>query len=97
MLQLPYADKWDLIGIDCRYVRITITKSKTLFLFLHLAQIAEIEIHGCDIEENMPLITGESATLNTNREESERTIVEGSMNILQGIPTVPGKPAVRFE
>ncbi len=96
-LQPPYSDIWAFDGIECRYVRIVITKSKTLFLFLHLAQIAEIEVHGCDIEYDMPLVTGAGSAIGTSQVESGRSIGEDSIKTNQGKLTAPGRPEVRFK
>jgi hypothetical protein len=96
-IQSPYAEKWEFGGIDCRYVRIAITKSKTLFLFLHLAQIAEIELYGCDIEDDIPLITGQASAVRASQEKLDKIIIEDSIDINQGELTTPGKPEVRFE
>jgi hypothetical protein len=95
--QPPYADEWEFGGINCRYVRITITKAKTLFLFLHLAQIAEIEVYGCDIEEAASLIAAEALPLSASREESSKVKLEDAPSARQEQLTAPGRPEVRFE
>ncbi len=95
--QPSYSDKWAFDGIECRYVRIVITKSKTLFLFLHLAQIAEIEVHGCDIEYDIPLVIGEGFAVNASQENSGRVILDEPISRSQGKITTPGRPEVRFE
>lgn len=95
--QPPYADKWEFDGFDCRYLRINVTKSKTLFLFLHLAQIAEIELYGCDIEDDIPLITGQASAVSASQKKLDKIIIEDSIDTNQGELTTPGKPEVRFE
>ncbi len=95
--QPPYSDEWVFDGIDCRYLRITITKSKTLFLFLHLAQIAEIEVHGCDIEDTAALLAAEALPLSASRKESSRIKLEDAPGAHPEQLTAPGRPEVRFE
>jgi hypothetical protein len=95
--QPPYVDKWEFNGIDCRYVMITITKSKTLFLFLHLAQIAEIEVYGCDIEDDIPLVTETGSAIRASQNEASRVIERVSVTTSQEQLTAPGRPEVRFE
>jgi len=96
-LQPPYSGRWVFDGIDCRYVRITITKSKTLFLFLHLAQIAEIEVHGCDLEEDTSLLVADVPAVSASQEASRRIKLEDAPGASQEKPTAPGRPEVRFE
>jgi hypothetical protein len=95
--QPPYSDKWEFDGIECRYLRIIITKSKTLFLFLHLAQIAEIEVYGCDVEDDIPLTAEKGYTVSTSQEESNRILRDVPISAIPGKLTTPGRPEVKFE
>ena len=45
----PISDSWDFKSLECRYIRVYISKTKSIFFFFKVAQIAEIEVYGCDI------------------------------------------------
>ena len=96
-LQSPYRDNWNFEIIECRYIRVYITKAKSLFFFFQAAQIAEIEVYGCDIEDDIPLVSRQAPALSSGQEESGSIAVEGSIHTRQEILTPPGRPEVRFE
>jgi len=96
-LQPPYSDRWDFEGIDCRYIRINITKSRNLLLFFHLAQIAEIEVYGCNVEDDIPITAEKGYTVSTSQEKSNRILRDVPISASPGKPTTPGRPEVKFE
>ncbi|MBN2286344.1 MAG: hypothetical protein JXI43_07840, partial [Tissierellales bacterium] len=67
------------------------------FLFLHLAQIAEIEVCGYDVVENMTFHTAASPAVNMSQEKSSMITMEWPTSTNQVNLTTPGKPAVSFE
>jgi hypothetical protein len=58
-IQSTHSDSWDFKSIECRYIRVHITKAKTIFFFFKMARIAEIELYGCDIAGSPSLTTSE--------------------------------------
>ena len=50
-LQSTHSDSWDFKGLECRYIRVYITKAKNILFFFKMAQIAEIEVYGCNTTE----------------------------------------------
>jgi hypothetical protein len=44
-LQPTPPDSWDFGSLECRYIRVYITKAKTLFFTFHMAQIAKIRVY----------------------------------------------------
>ena len=86
-------------GFECRYIRIYITRSKTLFFFFQLAQIAEIEVYGCDSGEDFPVPVSEQDTIklksNVHHTE-EKTSTPLSTPLNKQAPGIPGKPVIRF-
>jgi len=96
-LQPPYKDTWDCDKLSCRYIRVYISKAKTLFFFFRVAQIAEIEVYGCDLEDTVPPMAGKDSVLKPGVKEREEG-TPGSPELQRPItPSVPGKPAVRFK
>lgn len=90
-------NSWHLNTPEARYVRIYITKAKTFFL-LHLVQIAEIEVYGCDMSE--PLTKRFAERLLINDEKQEDNTQAESLNIPvpeQLVPTTPGRPEITFK
>jgi len=89
---------WNTNSLECRYIRIYITQSKSLFLLFKLAQIAEIEVYGCDASGALPLLAGENSftqspkqvTLSEQRESSRANDNQNA------IPGTPSKPTVTF-
>jgi len=89
---------WGFETIEVRYLRVAITKSKN-FLMFYLVQIAEIEVYGCDLPENIPFIIDEhslseiDATQKHTQEGRETTLPDSD----RLLPSTPGKPVIRFE
>jgi len=54
-------------------------------------------VHGCDLENDIPLVTGAGSAISTSQVESGRAIVEDSIKTNQGKLTPPGRPEVRFK
>jgi len=95
------SDSWNTNGCECRYLRIYITNSKTLFLFFHIAQIAEIEVYGCDnSDQPSQLLPGEGTSFvdsmvkeaNIPNKTADRTIID----LFTRTPSTPGKPEITF-
>jgi hypothetical protein len=89
---------WNTNGLECRYIRIYITQSKALFLLFKLAQIAEIEVYGCDTSGTAPLLAEESSFTQSHKQE---TVTEQQESIRETenqntIPGIPSKPTVTF-
>jgi hypothetical protein len=95
-LQPPYADRWQLNNRPCRYIKVRIT-GRPSFFFFQFARIAELEIHGCDQSDELPIAEAdnefsESAVLNAqNRTTPDRTRPTES-----AAPGIPGRPLVTF-
>ena len=88
-------DNWQYNGLACRFLKVSISKCQTFLFFLRVAQIAEIEVYGCDKDDQVPPITGENRYIQKKdypqkNAESERTPAE------QQIPGIPGKPVIKF-
>ena len=96
--QSSSSGNWDTNGHECQFIRIHITRSKTLFLLFKLAQIAEIEVYGCETAGELPLLAGEKSpgegsdqqqisTQHTADKKTENRNIDLS---------APGRPAVTF-
>jgi hypothetical protein len=89
---------WEMSGLESRYIRIYITQSKTLFLLFKLAQIAEIEVYGCNTTVSSPLLAQENTSLVTEEdghpEGSTPQKSGGQKELKQMLPTIPGKPII---
>jgi hypothetical protein len=89
---------WEMSGLESRYIRIYITQSKTLFLLFKLAQIAEIEVYGCNTTVSSPLLAQENTSLLTEEdghpEGSTPQKSGGQKELKQMLPTIPGKPII---
>jgi hypothetical protein len=97
-LQSTRSDTWDFKNLECRYIRVYISKAKTLFFFFKVAQIAEIEVYGCDIPGQLPTLDHEQPTINGEREgvrTPERADKEKDKDS-EGQPSIPGRPVVTF-
>ena len=96
-LQPTPSDSWDFGSLECRYIRVYITEAKTLFFSIHLAQIAEIRVYGCDIPEHI-IFTGEERSVSETEIGKDHTKGEGTTLPAadQRLPSAPGKPEVRF-
>ena len=94
----PYNGHWVFDSIECRYLRISIAKSKTLFFLFHLAQIGEIEIYGCDIAEHIPQVVQRNMSVRNDeyQEEYKNNNLTPSRNSDQEVPSIPGRPEITF-
>jgi hypothetical protein len=76
-----------------------ITKAKTIFFFFKMAQIAEIEVYGCDSTSGqLPTFTLEDRSINDERAEiaTDELVPQESTKDSGGKPSIPGKPVVTF-
>jgi len=95
-LKSTHYDSWDLNGLEARYIRVSITKAKTLFIF-YLAQIAEIEVYGCDIpEHNFAPLDDTTLIKDGKPRDSIQEEVGKAAELDQAPPTVPGRPVITF-
>ena len=94
------SDSWDFKSIECRYIRVYISKAKTIFFFFKVAQIAEIEVYGCDISAADPTTLARGKQPSINEEGEEVSPHEGAEKEGDGShdrePSIPGKPVVTF-
>ena len=95
-------DSWDFKSLECRYIRVYITEAKTTLLFFKMAQIAEIEVYGCNITDEPPLLAGDdsaSAGDEGRKQEAGRQQPSvGQKELQEMLPTIPGKPVItRFK
>ena len=96
-IQSPYFDNWDLSNLTCRYLRVYITGTKALFFFFHVAQIAEMEVYGCNIDD-VPLLNGEGSFLgNLGNDEPREKSLNKATAPDQIRPSVPGRPEIEFK
>ncbi len=94
----PYSDSWNFDNHSCRYIRVYITRAKTLLFFFRIAQIAEIEVYGCDVEAYVPQLAGEDSLPEDMRKKETKEILLGEVTVpVQGVPSVPGRPEVEFK
>jgi len=95
-LKSTHYDSWDINGLEARYIRVSITKAKTLFIF-YLAQIAEIEVYGCDIpEHNFAPLDDTTLIKDGKPRDSIQEEVGKAAELDQAPPTVPGRPVITF-
>jgi hypothetical protein len=96
--QSTHSDSWDCKSLECRYIRVYITKAKTMLFFFKMAQIAEIEVYGCNITDTTPLLAKENISMMTEEDgnHQERNQAESAehKDLQQTLPTIPGKPTV---
>ncbi len=88
-------DNWQYNGLACRFLKVSISKCRTFLFFLRVAQIAEIEVYGCDRGEQLPLISEENKSINNN----ELPKIDAESQIIpvdQHVPGIPGKPVIKF-
>ena len=97
-IQSTHSDSWDFKSLECRYIRVYITKAKNILFFFKMAQIAEIEVYGCSTTGSTPLLAQEIAALVTaedgHPEETTPQKSGGQKELEQMLPTVPGKPTI---
>lgn len=89
---------WNTNSLECRYIRIYITQSKSLFLLFKLAQIAEIEVYGCDASGALPLLAEENSFTQSPKQETltEQRKSSRANDNQNAIPGTPSKPTVTF-
>ena len=94
-LKSSHYESGELNSLEARYIRVSITKAKTFFIF-YLAQIAEIEVYGCDIPEQhfTPLDTP-SIEDGEPRDTIQEEVAEAAESD-QAPPSVPGRPVITF-
>jgi hypothetical protein len=95
-LLTSHPESWDFKSLECRYIRVSINKAKSIFLFFRVARIAEIEVYGCDITAGqLPMLTLQDSV---NKEETATHEVSDQENYraAAGEPSIPGKPVVTF-
>ena len=98
-IQSTHTDSWDCKSLECRYIRVYISKAKSIFLFFKVAQIAEIEVYGCDITGGqLPTFTDEEPSINGKKDGIATHGVSdlGSYRDTPREPSIPGKPVVTF-
>jgi hypothetical protein len=96
--QSSSSGSWETSSLECQYLRIHITKSKTLFLLFKLAQIGEIEVYGCDTAGEIPLLAGEKSPGEVSEQQqisTQNTSGKKTENRNMAL-SAPGRPAVRF-
>ena len=99
-IQSVKSDSWNFESVVCRYIRVYISKAKAVLLFFKVAQIAEIEVYGCDIPPaqqqtlsyGVPLTDEERGSV-TTQELSD----QGRDSDYSGPPSTPGKPVITFQ
>ena len=91
-LQSVRSASWDIDSHQTRYIRIYITKAKPFLFFFYLAQIAEIEVYGCDIPEQNLVSGNEDKKSEDNHKDETGDVIESD----RGLPDVPGKPVITF-
>ena len=96
-IQSTHMESWDCKSLECRFIRVYISKAKSIFLFFKVAQIAEIEVYGCDSTSGqLPSLSHEEPSINEKREALSRYEVSGKDSDNGRQPSIPGKPVVTF-
>jgi len=96
-IQSTHMESWDCKSLECRFIRVYISKAKSIFLFFKVAQIAEIEVYGCDSTSGqLPSLSHEESSINEKREALSRYEVSGKDSDNGRQPSIPGKPVVTF-
>ena len=97
-IEPPYADSWKLGGHTCRYIKLCISGRKTI-LFFQLAQIAELEIYGCNQTDHLPFASQNSAWTESNQPipSPDKSLRSSGHEAAALPPGIPGRPAVRFQ
>ena len=92
-------DNWNYHNLEGRYLKISISRCRIFLLFFRVAQIAEIEVYGCEKTDQIP-ITGEksmSAAESVIKQDNlNQKDVTTSSTFKLKTPSVPGKPVIRF-
>jgi hypothetical protein len=98
-LEAAAGDSWQMRGHACRYIKLCVGGRRSWFL-LQLAQIAELEIYGCDAGTHPPFSAREgnsaSETIDaaTGPNQPSRTAWSADEPLAPGIP---GRPLVSFQ
>jgi hypothetical protein len=94
------SDNWNYDNLEGRFLRISISKCPLFLLIFRIAQIAEIEVYGCEKTDQIPIL-GENSLVaaeetavpqNSNEEKDFQSSSIGQGNVL----SVPGKPVITF-
>jgi hypothetical protein len=97
-LDTTHSDSWQINGHEGRYIKLCISGRSGFFLF-QLAQIAELEIYGCDDEiDHLPFAVGSSSPSDGfNVRSPEQTTLRESGKAEPTVPGIPGRPLVSFQ
>jgi hypothetical protein len=94
------SDNWNYNNLEGRYLRISISKCRIFLLLFRVAQIAEIEVYGCEKTDQGPILhentihAGQEVEKLINSEEEND--LQENPNVHPSAPSVPGKPSIRF-
>jgi hypothetical protein len=97
-LEAATGDSWQLRGHACRYIKLCVGRRRS-WLLLQLAQIAELEIYGCDAGTHSPISAGEGSSVSETNDagnvlnKPSRTAWRAEEPLAPGIP---GRPLVSF-
>lgn len=97
-LEPSNSDSWQINNHTCRYIKLRISGRKGFFLF-QLAQIAELEIYGCNEAAAHLPFSGKSSSSSNAVELAllKDTSLKESVNTEPLAPGIPGKPLVTFK
>jgi hypothetical protein len=95
-LESANSDSWQINGHKCRYLKLCISGKKTFFLF-QLAQIAELEIYGCDAADHPPFSEKSSSSSETIALPSLNKSATDAVKDEALAPGIPGRPLVSFK
>ena len=94
------SDNWNYNNLEGRYLKISISKCRIFLLLFRVAQIAEIEVYGCEKTNPGPILHENHATaaegvekLGNTQEEKDQ---QNSPIVQPSVPSVPGKPVINF-
>ena len=94
------SDNWNYNNLEGRYLKISITRCRIFLLFFRVAQIAEIEVYGCEKTDQGPIV--HENTINEAKEvekflnSEEENYLQNNLNVHPNVPSVPGKPSIKF-
>jgi hypothetical protein len=92
-------DSWQLRGHTCRYIKLCVGGRKSLLL-LQLAQIAELELYGCDAGSHPPFSArgGSSSAETAGAATGLNTTSHSTWSTDEPVaPGIPGRPIVSFQ
>jgi len=97
---LTPSDNWNYNKLEGRYLKISISKCRIFLLFFRVAQIAEIEVYGCDKTDQIPIldenhIFNEDDQLKLEISKAEKKLSNSSV-FQRNVPSTPGKPVITF-